>query len=144
MSVGVCFRRENKSWEQDQWSFVFSNFGITNIWERGVDDNRDYNIYQKPVPVRTAAQLPQRPIVVLAPEDGNHIKGTVSLTDYVHPEDAIYLFGSSNAALSDEEDLGGVIPEACVYIPTVKHEMYAHAAGYITLYDRMVKRGSHG
>ena len=60
------------------------------------------------------------------------------------PEDAIYLFGGSHVNLSDEDDLGGRIPDALVYIPSVQHEMYAYAAGYITLYDRYVKRGGFG
>ena len=141
--AGICFRREPKGWMQDQWSFVFSNFGVAEIWERGFVPD-DLKIYQPVVPIVTAAELPGRPLVVLAHPEGRYIQGTESLVTFDHPEDAIYLFGGSQANVTDEDDLGGRNPDAFVYIPSVKHEMYAFSAAYITLYDRMVKRGGFG
>ena len=126
---------------QDQWSWVFSNFGINAIWERGYN-NPDADIFQPTVKISTAVELPsERPLVVLAPVDGRYIQGNVNLKDFVHPENAIYLFGGSQDNLSDEDDLGGRKPDALVYIPVVEHEMYGHAAGYIVLWDRYIKRG---
>ena len=128
---------------QDQWSWVFSNFGITDLWERDGPDSTDGKIYQDTIKIDTAAELPaERPVIVLAHPDSRHIKGNQSLDYFVHPDDAIYLFGGSQANLNDEDDLAGVVPYALVYIPTVKHEMYSHAAGYIVLRDRYVKRGN--
>lgn len=141
--VGVCFERE-KAWEQDQWSFVFSNFGITDIWERNKIDDRDHKIYQQTIGVATAAELPDVPLVVLAHEDSRYIKGSEALDKFTHPDDAIYLFGGSHANLNDADDLGGREPDHLIYIPSVKYEMYSHAAAYITLYDRYVKRGDFG
>ena len=138
--TGVCFRRE-QSWEQDQWSFVFSNFGVTEIWERGFDGNKDLNIYQPTIKIDTAKELPDRPLVVLAHIEGRYYQGNESLVDFVHPDDAIYMFGGSMANLTDEDDLGGRVPDHLVYIPSVKCEMYSHAAAYITLYDRLAKNG---
>ncbi len=130
---------------QDQWSWVFSNFGITDIWERGWQGSTDADIYQPVIRIDTAAELPaERPLVVLAHPDSQYIKGNQSLVDFVHPADAIYLFGSSYGNLSDEDDLGGRKPDALVYIPTVEHECYAHSAAYITLWDRYIKWGSFG
>ena len=140
--LGVCFKSEHRGWMQDQWSWVFSNFGVTEIWERDCGGDSDAEIYQDVTPCDTAADLPlDRPIVVLAPADGKYVQGNESLDDFVHPEDAIYLFGGTQANLSDEDDLGGRVPDHLVYIPTVKLEMYGHAAGYIVLRDRYVKRG---
>ena len=130
---------------QDQWSWIFSNYGITDIWERGWNGSTDAAIYQTTIKIDTAAELPVgRPVVVLAPIDGRYIKGTKSIEDWIHPEDAIYLFGGSQANLNDEDDLGGITPHSVLYIPTVELEMYSHSAAYITLYDRKVKRGSFG
>lgn len=142
--LGVCFRREQRPWLQDQWSFVFSNFGIAEIWERGFADD-DLRIYQPVKAIATAAELPKRrPVVVLAHQEGRYIQGTESLVAFEHPKNAVYLFGGSQANLTDEDDLGGRKPSALVYIPSVKHEMYGPAAAYITLYDRLVKRGGFG
>ncbi len=128
---------------QDQWSWLFSNFGITDIWERDWNGSTDADIYQTVVRIDTASELPSdRPLVVLAPPDDKYIHGNESLDDFVHPEDAIYLFGGSHGNLNDEDDLGGRVPDSLVYIPTVKHNMYSHAAGYQTLRDRYVKRGN--
>jgi len=138
--AGVCFRREHNSHLQDQWSWVFSNFGITEIWERGFSEG-DLKIYQPTIAVDTAAELPDRPLIVLAHQEGRYIQGNQSLVTFSHPEDAIYLFGGSHVNLSDEDDLGGRVPDALVYIPSVKYEMYSPPAAYITLYDRLVKRG---
>jgi len=137
--IGVCFHRE-QNWEQDQWSFVFSNFGITDIWERGFDGNKDLKIYQPTQKIELTSELPADvPIVLLAPQDGRYIKGTVSLVDFEHPKDAIYYFGGSHMNPNKEEM--DRLPDHYVYIPSVKYEMYSHAAAYITLYDRLVKNG---
>lgn len=142
MPAGVCFQREAKAWMQDQWSFCFSNFGIVEIWERGWCAG-DSEIYQDVIPVSTADELPDRPLVVLAPQDGRYFKGTQSLGRFNHPDGAIYMFGGSHQNLTPEE-LGSRTPDHIVFIPTVEYEMYSHAAGYLVLYDRMVKRGGFG
>ena len=128
---------------QDQWSWVFSNFGITEIWERDHEDSGDGAIYQPTIKISTAVDLPDRPLVVLSPPGGRFLKGTVSLADFNHPEEAIYMFGQSHGVLSDD-DMAGRSPDSVVFIPTVKHEMYSHTAAYVTLWDRYVKRGDFG
>ena len=145
MSIGICFKSEHRGWMQDQWSWLFSNFGVTEIWERGWNGSTDANLSQPTMKIDTAAELSaKRPVIVLAAADGKYVQGDQSLVDFIHPENAIYLFGGSKSNLNDEDDLGGVVPDALVYIPTVEHEMYSHAAAYITLYDRYVKRGGFG
>ncbi len=144
MSAGVCFKSEHGGWMQDQWSWVFSNFGITEIWERGFAST-DSKIHQPTIRIDTASELPAgRPLVVLAPPDGRYIKGTESLADFQHPENAIYLFGGSHNNVSDEDDLGGRVPAALVFIPMIEHECFGHSAAYMTLWDRYVKRGDFG
>lgn len=147
MTVGVCFQSEHRGWMQDQWSWVFSNFGITEIWERDADHDgyrgKDGSIYQPTIKIDTAAELPERPIVLLTPKEGRFFNGNTSLKDFDHPEDAIYFFGGSHGVLS-EEDFGGREPHSLVFIPFVKFESYSHSAAYVTLWDRYSKRGSFG
>lgn len=138
--LGVCFRNERRPWLQDQWSWLFSNFGVTNIWQRGAD--ADSQIYQPTTDIQLADELPVNvPLIVIAPPDGQYVRGDESLLTFIHPVDAIYLFGASHYNVSVEEDLGARVPDATVYIPTVKHEMFSHTAAYVVLYDRFVKRG---
>jgi hypothetical protein len=137
----VTFQSERRGWMQDQWSWVFSNFGVTEIWALGLEDP-DGAIYQPVVRIETCTELPlDRPLIVLAPPEGKYIQGDQPLDDFVHPEDAIYLFGGSQVNLSADE-LDGRIPDAKVFIPLVKYECYGYAAAYITLRDRYVKRGN--
>ena len=142
--TGVCFNAEKRGWQQDQWSWLFSNFGITDVWMRG-RDAQTQDIYQDTIDIESAADLPMdHKVIVLSPPDARFVKGNTSLIDFEHPEKAIYLFGASFGVISDD-DLGGRRPDATVFIPTFKHELFAHNAGYIALYDRLVKRGgAHG
>lgn len=143
MAAGVCFQREYKQWMQDQWSWVFTNFAIKRLWERAKDSTGDLNIYQPTVAIDSAAELPDDPLVVLAPIDGRFIAGERSLVMFEHPDDAIYLFGPSYGNLWPDT-LGGRDPDHLVYIPTAKLEMYSYAAAYVTFYDRLAKRGEFG
>lgn len=143
--LGVSFQSEHRGWMQDQWSWVFSNFGITDIWESHSDHDgergKDGSIYQPTIKISSADELPKDiPLVVIQPINGRFIKGTVSLKDFEHPEDAIYMFGGSHSMMH-HDDFGDRVADHLVYIPTVKLEMYSFAAAYITLWDRFVKNG---
>lgn len=137
MPVGVCYHRE-PGWEQDQWSWVFSHFGIEDIWEYGGPAGQD--IYQPVARIKTAEELPDIPLVVLAAKESRYIKGTHSLVDFKHPDKAIYLFGGSHLNLSSDV-MGTRSADHLVYIPVKEHEMYAHAAACIVLYARFLQRG---
>jgi predicted lipase len=99
----------------------------------------DSKIYQPTTRIRHTSELPDIPLVILAPAEGRFIKGSESLLGFTHFDECIYLFGGSHEVLTpDEVDRAA---DALVYVPLVKHEAYAHAVAYMTLYDRMVKRG---
>jgi hypothetical protein len=136
--IGICFHRETR-WEQDQWSCVFSNFGITKIWEMGDDGNSDLKIHQATTKISKTSQLPDKPLVILAPQDGRIIKGIISIDDFQHPEECIYLFGGSHQVLTDE--VVDRKADFLVYIPFVKHESYSHSTAYYTLAYRKARRG---
>jgi len=133
----VCFHTE-KGWEQNQWSFLFSNFGVEDIWEMG-EELKDSPIYQPTKRISKTSELPDKPLVILAPQDGRCIRGVESLIDFKHPDDCTYLFGGSNQILT--YDVVDRKPDWLVYIPLVKYEAFSHAIAYMTLYDRRMKRG---
>lgn len=137
--VGVCFKQERRPVYQDQWSYLFSNFGIESIFQIPVENGAD--LYQATKKIANAGSLPKdKSLVVVQPQDGKYVQGTESLSDFEHPDDAIYMFGGSHDVMT-LEDLGGRVPEHTVFIPLVKHECYAFSAAYMVLWDRKVKNG---
>lgn len=61
---------------------------------------------------------------------------TTPLSEYVHPEDAIYVFGNTRESLRDQ-----VKPEdevVTIYTYNTAH-MFGHTTAGIVLYDRMLK-----
>ena len=56
MPAAVCFKSEHRGWMQDQWSWVFSNFGITQIWQLDVETT-DAEISQPTIDIDTADDL---------------------------------------------------------------------------------------
>lgn len=139
---GVCYRYDLRSDIQDQWEHVLSNFGLTTdrVWVRGAPE--DWQSYLKAPKIDTLADIAgTRPIVVLQHPEAREFPGTVSLVDYVHPADAIYVFGADNVILTEGDDLGGRAVAARVFIPTVALESYSFVAAAMTLYDRFVKNG---
>jgi hypothetical protein len=120
---------------------VFSNFGVSEIWEIGYDGKPDADIYQPTIKIDTTAELPDRPLVVMAPQEGRYIQGTENLKGFVHPENAIYLFGPSHRHLNDEDHMGERVADHYVYIPFVKNESWGYSAAYILLWDRELKNG---
>lgn len=137
---GICFEHEKLGWMQDQWSWVFSNFGVTEIWEIN-QGGSDFEIYQTVIGIKSYDELPEnRPLVALTPKLGRYLHGEEALNAFVHPEAPIYIFGGSFSNLAFDSRQ----PDSCVYIPTVEYECFSHAAAYMTLWDRYVKRGGFG
>lgn len=65
------------------------------------------------------------------------VPGTESLPDFVHPEDAIYLFGPEDGSLERPMLMHC---HKFVSIPSA-HCMNLASAVYVVLYDRLVKQG---
>lgn len=137
--LGVFFKREAKDWMQDQWEQVFHNFAIDMIWECE-HTAQDYVAERTTVAIGSAEDLPRDiPLIVLSHNGAKYYKGNESLITFQHPQDAIYMFGGSHSIMSGK-DFGEREPDSIVFIPTLRHEMYAFSAAYITLYDRLLKR----
>jgi hypothetical protein len=143
MNVYVSVRLDGDLSSQNQWDYLLSTFGVPseNVWLRGAGfEDINYNGPYTQTHVTTADLDPNIPLVVIQPKEGRYIKGIIPLTTFVHPANAIYVFGANNANLNDEDDLGGRVPDYLVYIPTEgRFELYSWSAAAIVLWDRTVK-----
>lgn len=141
----VCFKPPASDHDINHWSFVLSHYVPETIY---LLDNHRGELTQKYLGIRDgieislADQLPGNlPIVFLTPHQARVVPGEVSLVDFQHPDNCIYLFGPDHE-VSDEDLLGSLDPDYKVYIPTdTHHEMYSHVAAAVALYDRKMKCG---
>lgn len=140
----VCLCLPSKPELQKQWDFVLSNFPPDVLYVIGDEANAPpTNVFSKQgaTYIDTAEGLPDLPLVILAPPHGKYIHGEISLTEFDHPEDVIYLFGPDHLFLSSDQ-LGERQPDQTVFIPTAStDDMYGHVAYAVTVWDRMVKNG---
>ncbi|QEY14826.1 TrmH family RNA methyltransferase [Cellvibrio sp. KY-GH-1] len=92
---------------------------------------------QSKIPLTYAENLPDAPVAGAKLVAIELIEGAVPLMDFVHPENAYYIFGPEDGSLKKE------ILDACdhvVYIPTIGC-MNLAATVHVVLYDRMSKSG---
>jgi len=140
--LGLCLPYTSNPTYQNAWDYLISTWVPDAIWSlRGPFPAP---AYREATPVTTAADLPistAQPLVVVSPVNARYVPGEIPLSRFVHPPDAIYLFGSDHVHLSDD-DLGGRVPDYLVYIETLGVvEMFSWVAGGIVFYDRKVKIG---
>lgn len=80
-----------------------------------------------------------RTLILLAAENGR-IAGDENLADFVHPENAMYLFGNDVAWVTLDQI--GREPDHKVYIPTAtRDDLFSWQAYAITAWDRVMKNG---
>jgi len=121
--VTVCIHLDNNQ-SEIQWSFLLSNFRPDEIRLLGEYEPTD-KIFRD-----VKRGLPNKPLIILTPKDGRYMKGDISLSNFTHPEDAVYVFGSDKKHM---EPMDGTL----VYIPTDSNvEMYSWSAGAVVLWDR--------
>lgn len=154
--VGVCLCYTQQMWAMNQWDYVLTSFPVDEIFvlhDGKVPENElkitrhrpkkvvkcDAGVCKKATMIRTAEELPKdATLVVSAPKAGRTIQGTECLHSFVHPRNAIYMFGQDNVNLGELE-LGNRAPDRLVYIEARTHELYAHVAAALVLYDRIRK-----
>lgn len=137
----ICVYFRNNHWEINQWSYVTSTFKVDEIFVIGPKDIVDDSSFLKNATIIDSIDdLPPGPIVLAAPKNANFVKGVVDLKDFVHPEDAIYVFGPDHHNFNEEDHLGKRGIDHKVYISNeTRFEFYAHVAAGIFMYDRRVK-----
>jgi tRNA(Leu) C34 or U34 (ribose-2'-O)-methylase TrmL len=92
---------------------------------------------QSKIPLAHAENLSAAPVAGAKLVAIELIEGAVPLMDFVHPENAYYIFGPEDGSLKKE------ILDCCdhvVYIPTIGC-MNLAATVHVVLYDRMSKSG---
>ena len=144
----VCISIPRNEKEEDQWSYVLSHWQPSLLYLIGPGIvPYGNNVFKQGVQIDSTASLPKdQPLILLAPLLGRYIQGTELIIDFIHPVNAIYMFGPNNLNLElDSDILQGRSPDHIVYIPVDTHdEMYSWTAAVVTLYDRSAKEAISG
>lgn len=142
MGASVCLIRPVLDKEYlNQWDYALTNFPPDELFVVGNLGDYTSKIVGRAILLDSVADLPLKPLILMAPANGMNIAGDWSLVNFNHPAEAVYLFGSDTGFLS-EVDLDGRAVDYKVYIPTASDdEMYSFMAAAVTLYDRLVKHG---
>lgn len=144
MTVSVCLPLPVHGRYQDQWDYVLSNFAPDVLYVIGDEaDAPETNVFAKlkATYIADASELPDTTLVLLAQDNGRYFSGDVSLADFVHPDDAIYMFGNDVEWVTDAE-FGGRSPDHQVFIDTdTTDDMWSWCAYAVTAWDRRMKRG---
>jgi len=134
---GVAFFSEEDEHLTDQWGYLLMSFGLQKqTWEIGGKRLRWANH------IESASQLPKNaPTVLFSPRTAHYapLRGVMSLDNYWHPVNAIYLFGPSHRHL-EHADIDGVPCDQKVAIDTPKEtDLFPSMAAALALWDRMTK-----
>lgn len=136
--LGVVLAHTGHSGHVQQWEFALSNFQVDRLFMVGGNPPGSA-VLAGATPIESSLDLPSVPLVLLAPSNGENIRGDQSLADFEHPADAVYWFGSDSQHI-DEEVFYGRAPDHCVFIPTdTIDQMYSHAAWLVVAWDRRCK-----
>ena len=76
-------------------------------------------------------------VIVVQPADADLVQGTISLHEFEHPDEAVYIFGGSQTRLN-QSDVRNALAEF-VFIQV--GDLFPSQAGAIVLWDRIWKRG---
>jgi len=132
--IGVALVPDHDPASIDHWVTVLSGFPGVQVFSVGTPP--DWWAGHKTVRDAIPIEETDSPIVIVSPEGARKLPGTVSLVDYTHLDDVIYLFGGDHSILTTELSYADSL-----YIPSDGAEFYSHVAGAIVLYDRMLKSG---
>lgn len=134
---GIAFFSEEDEHLTDQWGYLLMSFGLQKqTWEIGGKRLRWANHIDAP------SQLPKKaPAVLFSPRTAHYapLRGIMSLDNFWHPMEAIYLFGPAHRPLT-HADLDGVNCDQKVAIDTpTDTELFPSMAAALAVWDRMTK-----
>lgn len=138
--MDVCFEYNTNQSLMNQWDFVLCNFKPANIYLL-VGDNVASMVMSNPLKtaqlIQSYAELPQKKRICMAPKHGQLIQGSVALSEFHHPDDAVYIFGS------DSKPMDMFDYDVALYVDTdTTDDMYSFAAYAVTAWDRRMKLGN--
>lgn len=120
---------------ENEWDYALSNFSpdVLQLVDTGFQPTN--NMMRNLTLHEDWSTLGPGPIVLMAPETMRNFTPTISLLDFQHPEDALYVFGPNNLHINEE--VGDRVPDHVVSIPTdTNDEMFNYMAYIITAWHR--------
>lgn len=135
----IAFVDISNSTDERQYDYVLSNFKADVLYvktRRGFEPTS--NIFKTAIRIDSVDDLPaDHPLVVFLPQNARYLTPTISLNDFVHPTDAIYMFGPNHENLSTGDDFSNRAPDSLVYIPTdTTDDMYSYNSYAVVMWDR--------
>lgn len=125
--------------DENHYDYVLSNFAPDQIYVKCRRGHKpSSNVFKKATKIESVDELPgDLALVLFLPKTARYISSTVSLIDFAHPADAIYMFGPNHENLSLEEDFVNRLPDHIVYIPTdTTDDMYSYNTYAVVMWDR--------
>lgn len=123
------------------WDYLVSEAKIPHSWVYPTHGGDNGNVDDE---WKTHIQCVGRdlpgPFVVISPRDGHNVQGEISLTDFEHPAECYYVFGSDrhNMAL-DDDAIALETGFFTVYIPGIGKSLHSPLAAAMVVYDRLSK-----
>jgi hypothetical protein len=132
MNICICTVLEDT---YPYWNHIIANFQPSTVYhiDKFPSDLSRKKILVEGRKISSIEEIPGT-LVLCSPMGATHYPGTVSLTDFSHPEECTYIFGDDGKAISSEE-FGKSTPDYTVYIPFML-EVHAHVAASIVLWSR--------
>ena len=125
-----------------QWEYALSHFVPDAIYVHGANSRTlaQNKVLGSAIYFEEANELPaDHSLILLAPQNGLNLQGDESLSDFSHPADAIYYFGSDSAHIPAEK-FDTRQPDNKVYIPVdTNDQMYSFTAWCVVAWDRRQK-----
>jgi len=124
----------------NQWDYVLCNFKPEELYLIGYKEKAFIsNPLKQAKFINSYSELPDLQLVVMAPPHGRNFAGRIPLSEFEHPKDCIYIFGSDSEIMEDEFNRANYP----VYIETdTKDDMYSFVAYAVTAWDRRMKFGN--
>ena len=134
--------------EADLWAFVLRDFDIKDwfMWPvTGIKhcEHRSVGLHEYPSIEGIFEANQDFHHVYVEPANSKFAHSGVSLKDFQHPSDALYIFGSAHfnpmVCYAKEEDQS-------IFIPTVHNAgvLWPHQCLAVIMYDRLLKDGAFG
>lgn len=114
------------------WNLIINGFSFDKIYVMG-SAPWEATVLRDAEHIISLDDLPKdKKVVVMAPKNGKAPQGEISLYDYQHEDDTIYVFGPDIGNLT--QDMLGDRDITTVYIP-VNRVFYSWVAAAMTFYD---------